>query len=223
DALLDNCPHRARYANAIDGASQSMRALGSEQDPCLGQGPDNFLEKKRISLGAIDQQLFERFHLTAAQKGLEQPSGVGNRQRTDSYPGVILLVRPLVRVTGPIVDQEKDLRLRQLFHQCVEKDLCLAIDPVQILEDQEQGLLDALALEDAQQRPEGLAPFFLRLGIFEFGESRGDLVLQRALRRCVRKRVEQRQYRRNRLTQSLVQSLNVLQDFPSHSRAIILA
>ena len=71
------------------------------------------------------------------------------RQRVDPELGVVGLAAPGVAVLRAVVDQQQDAGGRQALDQAVEQRLGLGVDPVQILEDQQQRLLLALA----QQQP----------------------------------------------------------------------
>jgi hypothetical protein len=52
-------------------------------------------------------------------------------------------------VLRPVVDQQQEPGRRQAVDQAVEEGLSLGIDPVQVLEDQQQGLPLAVAQEEA--------------------------------------------------------------------------
>ena len=58
-------------------------------------------------------------------------------------------------VLGAVVDQEQEPSGRQALDQAVEQGLGLGIDPVQVLEDQQQGLHLALAQQQALEGVEG--------------------------------------------------------------------
>ena len=58
-------------------------------------------------------------------------------------------------VLGPVVDQQEEPRGRQALDQAVEQRLGLGVDPVQVLEDQQQRLHLALAQQQALDRVEG--------------------------------------------------------------------
>jgi len=61
-------------------------------------------------------------------------------------------------VLRTVVDQEEDPRGRQAVDQQIQHGLRLGVDPVQVFEDQQQGLHLALAQEDALQRLQGATP-----------------------------------------------------------------
>ena len=72
---------------------------------------------------------------------------------------VIGLAAPAVPVLGTIVDQQQEAGGRQALDQAVEQGLGLRINPVQILEHQQQRLLLGLAQEHALEGVErALAP-----------------------------------------------------------------
>ena len=60
---------------------------------------------------------------------------------------VVGLAAPAVLILGAVVDQEQQAGRGQALDQTVEQGLRLGIDPVQILANQEQPLLLALAEE----------------------------------------------------------------------------
>src|SRR3972149_2516082 len=74
------------------------------------------------------------------------------------------LAAPLVPVLGPVVDEQQDSRPGQALDQAVEEDPGLAVDPVEILEDEQDGLDLALA---EQQPPDGVLGAPPALGGFE--------------------------------------------------------
>jgi hypothetical protein len=57
---------------------------------------------------------------------------------------VIGLAAPAVLILGAIIDQEEEPGGRQALNQAVQEGLRLGIDPVQVLEDDEQRLHLAL-------------------------------------------------------------------------------
>ena len=93
---------------------------------------------------------------SAARSDGSSPSSAGQqlvgalgRQRVDPELGVVALAAPGVAVLRAVVDQQQDPGGRQALDQAVEQRLGLGVDPVQVLEDQQQRLLLALA----QQQP----------------------------------------------------------------------
>src|SRR5215467_6452354 len=59
-------------------------------------------------------------------------------------------------VLGPVIDQQNNPRQRQTFYEAIEKRLGFAVDPMQVLKDDQQGLPLALADEHPLDRLEGI-------------------------------------------------------------------
>ena len=66
-----------------------------------------------------------------------------------------------MRVLGAIVHQQQDLRVRDRLREEIEERLGLIVDPVQILEDHHQRLVEALAQQNAFDRIERPPPLHL--------------------------------------------------------------
>ena len=101
-------------------------------------------------------------------------------------------------VLGAVVDQEQEPGRRQALDQAVEQRLRLGVDPVQVLEDQQQRLHLALAQQQALERVEGALAALRRV--------------ERAGRGCRPAGVQQPQQRRDGLLEGLVQR----QHLPGH-------
>src|SRR5262249_13741716 len=125
-----------------------------------------------------------------AEQRVEQRLGALRRQRLDADLPVIALAAPSVPVLRTIVDEEEKTCRGEAVHQAVEQGLGLGVDPVQVLEDDEEGLDLTLAQEqtlDAVERSlatlSGLKalPFRLLDGNIEQPQERGEEGLQRAV------------------------------------------
>src|SRR5262249_25608574 len=68
---------------------------------------------------------------------------------------------PLMRILGPIVNQQQNLRGRNRVGQQIQQRLRLLVDPVQILEDHHQRLIHRLAQQNAFDRVQCAPPFDL--------------------------------------------------------------
>ena len=101
------------------------------------------------------------------------------------------LARPAVRVLGAIVHDEQDWCGGHTLHQRVEHGLRLRVDPVQVLEHQEQRLHPTLADQQARHGIERALPSLRRLEPPE--------------RVLLGQRVEEPEQRRQQLVQRLVQ------------------
>ena len=74
------------------------------------------------------------------QERLEECLSARRRQRVEPQLGVIGLAPPAVLILWPVVDQQQEPGRREALDQRIEQGLRFGIDPVQILEHQQQGL-----------------------------------------------------------------------------------
>ena len=80
-------------------------------------------------------------------------------ERVQPQLRVVGLTAPAVLILWPVVDEQQQASHRQALDEIVEQRLGLRVDPVQVFEDQEQGLHLAFAQKHPLQRGEGvLAP-----------------------------------------------------------------
>ena len=136
----------------ISGSARASRwaPRSPSEDPGLDQGADALLQKEGIPLGPLDQDRFDpRRAGVVAEEAIEQLAGARRRQRVETELGVVGLAAPAMLVLGAIVDQQEDAGARETLHQAVEERLRLAIDPVKVLEDEEQRLHLALTEQQA--------------------------------------------------------------------------
>jgi hypothetical protein len=87
---------------------------------------------------------------------MEQLVSALRGQGIDPELAAVGLAAPGVLVLGAVVDKEQEARCGQALDEAIEQGLRLAVDPVQVLEDDDQGLDLALAQEQALDRVEGL-------------------------------------------------------------------
>ena len=112
----------------------------SHQRLCLHQRPDSLLQEERVP--ALDQELLERRQRgIVAEKCVQQlPSALGGKC-VQPHLAVVRLAAPGVLVLGTVVNEEQEARRSQAVDKAVEQGLGLAVDPVEILEDHQEGLL----------------------------------------------------------------------------------
>src|SRR5262249_20629020 len=111
----------------------------------LDESPHALLEKERIALRARDQESAERIeHRIRPEQRVKERLGTLGGQGIDTNLCVERLSAPGMLILGPLVDEDQDACGRQALEQVIEKRLCLAVDPVEVFEDQEQGLNAAL-------------------------------------------------------------------------------
>src|SRR5262249_62027572 len=99
--------------------------------------------------GLFDQERLERLEPSVSpQEGQQEFFGVLGGQRINLQLRVGALVLPVVLILGAVVDQQEETSCRQALKQAIEDCLGPGIDPVEILEDETEGL--ALALQKQQ-------------------------------------------------------------------------
>jgi hypothetical protein len=97
---------------------------------------------------------------------VQEFSGALGRQCVEAQLTIIRLAAPAVLVVRAVIDDEQDARSREALDESVEQDLGLRVDPVEILEEQEQRL--DLAFPE-QQLFDGLQDPLPALGRVEGG------------------------------------------------------
>jgi hypothetical protein len=123
----------------------------------LNKGPHALLKEEGIGVRPLDQQDLERGKgRVSAKERIEQFVGVLGWQGIDPELAVAGFATPRVAVLGAVVDEEQEARRRQGLDETVEQALGLAVDPVQVLEDHNQGLDLALPQQQTLDRVKGL-------------------------------------------------------------------
>jgi hypothetical protein len=146
DARGEHRLHCHRHVQAVEGHDQTISPAFAHQYPRLDQRLHAFLQKEGIAFGARDQQGREgREAGVVAEQGLQQFVGARRRQRVEPQLRVIGLAAPAVLILRPVIHQEQQLGGGQVLDQAIEQGLGLRVDPMQVLEDQEQGLHLAFA------------------------------------------------------------------------------
>ena len=155
DACRQHGLHRGWHLNGRQRLCQAIGPGFAHQHPGLYQGAHALLQEEGVTLGARNQELLEGCQAgIIAQQGLQEFVGTGWRQRVEPQLRVEGLAAPAVLILGPVVDQQQESGRRQALDQAIEQGLRLGIDPVQILEDQEQRLHLAFAQQHALERLE---------------------------------------------------------------------
>src|SRR6266851_5253212 len=142
--------HRRRDLDRQGILDQTIGAALAREGAGLHQRPDTLLEEEGVALGPFDQQTLEGGELGAvADQDSEQFLGALRRQGVDPELAVIGLATPAVAVLGAIVDEEQYRCRGQALRQAVEQGLRLRVDPVEILQHQDEGLDLTLAEEQS--------------------------------------------------------------------------
>ena len=97
------------------------------------------------------------------QRARAAPSALSAGKRVDPELRVVGLAAPAVLVLRPVVDEQQEAGRGQALDQAVEQRLRLAVDPVQVLEDDEERLHLALAEEEPLDGVEGALPALRRI------------------------------------------------------------
>ena len=125
----------------------------ASQDPGLDQCPHALLQEEGVALGPLDQQARERGQARViAEQDVQQLVGTGRRQRIESQLRVVALLPPAVLILAPVRDEQQQARAGQALDQAVQQRLGLGVDPVQVLDEQEQGAARGLPAAAAVSR-----------------------------------------------------------------------
>src|SRR5262245_59494137 len=147
DARGQDGLNRGRHVDRIDRLGYTVGASLVEQDMSLDQGPHALLDKQRVPPCPSREESLERLdRRVAAQQGVEQLLRALRRKRIKADLRVVCLAPPVVvAVLGPVADQDEQRRRGQALDEAIEERLRLGVDPVQILEDDEERLLPRFA------------------------------------------------------------------------------
>jgi hypothetical protein len=161
-------PIDARGEHRLDGRGNVCRVErpgdpeGSslaDEDTALDQRADRLLEEERIALGPVEEQSLERLERSArAEEAVQQLRRARRAQWIDAELRVAALTAPAVSVLGPVVDEQQHARGRKALDEGVEQPLRLVVDPVQVLEQESDGLDAALAQHDVLDGVEDPVP-----------------------------------------------------------------
>src|SRR5262249_43941072 len=116
-----------------------------------------FFEEEWVALRSLDQPARERGKArVVAEQTQEHFARTLRRERVDAQLRVVRLLTPRVLVLGPVVDQQEHAGGGQALDDRVEERLRLGVHPVEILEDEDQGLDTTFAQQQALARLERL-------------------------------------------------------------------
>ena len=190
DARREHGLDGGRDLDRLDWLEQPIPSALSLERSGLHEPPDRLLEEERVS--AAHQELLERREPgVLAEEGIQELAGALDGQRAQPYVAVVGLPAPGVLVLGPVRHQEQEPRGSERRHEAVEEGLRLGVDPVEVLDDEEQRLLSRLAQQEPSHRVQCALPSLHR------AESPPLAVVHR--------HVDQRQERRQGRPERLVQ------------------
>src|SRR5262249_21913958 len=180
------------HLDRLQGLPQTVSPTLALQDPGFHQRAHALLQEEGIAPSTCNEQVRERLQAgVVPEQGVQELIGAQRWQRVQPQLCVIGLAAPAVLVLGPVVDEQQDLGGGETLDQAVEQDLGLGVDPVQVLTDQEQGLLLAFTQQHALERREGA---LAALGGIELAE-----------RAVVGQGVQEREQGRDRVLEGRVQ------------------
>ena len=154
--LLDGSGH----LDAADRHREPVGAALAGQRLRFHQGPDALLQEERVPLRPLDQPRGEGGERgVGSEQIVEELRGALRRQGIDAQLGVEALASPTMLVLRPVREQEQHMSGRQAVDEAVQQRLRLGIDPVRVLEDEEQRPPATLPEQEALDAIEGsLAP-----------------------------------------------------------------
>ncbi len=118
----------------------------AEQCFLLGQGLNHLLHEKGVALGLLEDEQFEGHESgIIAQQGSEQSLGFDLAQGIQPQLGVVASVAPARLILGPVVHEEENPPACHAVDEKREESLGLAVEPLQVLEQEFDGLVEALA------------------------------------------------------------------------------
>jgi hypothetical protein len=210
DACRQHGLDRGRDLDAGQGLHETIRARGAGEGARFHEGADALFEEERVALRPLDQQPLERLERGIdPEQDAEHLVGALRRERVDPELAVIGLAPPAVLVLGTVVHEQQEPGGWHAFHEVVEEGLRLGIDPMQVLEHEEQGLDLALAQHQALEPVEGLLPPLRRIECQE--------------RAALGKGFQKRQHRRDHVPQALVQREQRARHFRANGSSVVAA
>jgi hypothetical protein len=191
DASCQHYLDRGRNLDRLDRLRQPIPAALSPQHLGLHQHPDGLFQEERIP--ALDEELLEqRQPGIVPEERVQEFSGTLRRERIQPHLAVAGLAAPSVLVLGTVVHQQQQARRSHAVDDGVEEGLRLAVNPVEIFEDHEKGLLTRLPQQQPPHGVKGLPAPLSRLerlprgvvhGHVEQGQQRWQRRLERAVER----------------------------------------
>ena len=164
DPRGQDCLNRGRHLNRIDGLDETIRPTLTHQGLGLHKSPHALFKKERVTLRPLDEELPQRGQLGAgAQKRPQEILGPFAWQRIDAQLRVVAPVSPGVLVLGAIGNEEQETSGEKRVNEAIQPRLGLRVDPVQVLENEQQRLDLTLAKDQAPGDVERVLPALTRV------------------------------------------------------------
>ena len=156
DARRQHRLHRGRHLDRSGAAAPGDRRPRSPTSTPVSTRVRTLSSRKKglPSVRAIRSRLERLQAGIVPQQRLQELVGARRRQRVEPQLRVVGLAAPAVLVLRAVVDQQQEPGRRQALDQAVEQGLRLGVDPVQVLEHQQQRLHLAFAQQHALERVE---------------------------------------------------------------------
>jgi hypothetical protein len=124
----------------------SFTSTVAHQHTVFEEGLHYLLHEEGRALSAFDDQALEWNQILAvAQQRREHFLGAFLAQRVEPQLRVVGLAIPLMRILGPVVDEQQEFRGTKRIREQVQQLLGLLVDPMQVLEDHHQRLIETFA------------------------------------------------------------------------------
>src|SRR4029453_15089597 len=202
DARGEDGLYRGRHLDHLGRARKLIGSTRAGERVRLHQRAHSFFDEERIAPGLLREKSFDRRERgVPAQKSVEQLVRAVFRERIESDLVVITLASPGVAVLGPIVDEEEQPQGGQALHEAIQDRLCFRVDPVEVLEDDEERLDLSLAEKETFDCIERPLPTLGRIETLPCAITARD--------------VEQREKRRKRRLQRPIQGHGLPEDLLS--------
>jgi hypothetical protein len=134
-------------------------ALLDSEHALLQQRPGDLLDEEGIPLGLLDDELAElRRQFGRLDDGAGHGRHLGLRERLERDPDVVAPVAEWMLVAGPVREQEARPRGGDRIDQELEELLGGGVDPVQVLDHEDERLPLRCPQEERVQGSDGLAP-----------------------------------------------------------------
>ena len=159
DARRQDRLHRRRHVDGLRSLHEPIRAALAREHPVVHEAPHALLEEEGVALGPREEEPLQGLEAgVAPEQGLQQRGRILRRERVQPELAVVGLPAPVVPVLRAVVDEEQEPGRRQALDQAVEHGLRLGVDPVEVLEHDQERLDLALPQEEPLQGVEGALP-----------------------------------------------------------------
>ena len=146
--------HGRRNAQRRERLDQLDRPLRSLQGAFVEQRLNRLLHEERRASGGLDDELLERQQAVGLSKHRRQHLiGIVMAESVKPQRLRVGLVAPTKLILRPEVDQQQEPRIGHLLDQQIEERLALVVQPMQILNDQHQGLARGFGQQRREPQP----------------------------------------------------------------------